>query len=250
MPLTRSQTRKKAAQAQVETENPTGAVPYPPSILRSPLRLERNVITPASTSLMSTFTPKDRQTHRRLERAMSQNLLRAMADTKVKVATAPRVCNSGPKPLRRYETPLELVGKAVNDPALLNAPKANRVYKPRREPSFAAVLEELSEHDTFQPVRPRQQQQLTDLPDLEEFGGIPLNSSYELTEQERGWMEEFDKTVPFSFDDPANWGQFRAFMVNFDEFMKRKIRDRGIESTHSGISAPKLHMHNEITPQS
>ncbi|KAH7878227.1 uncharacterized protein C8R40DRAFT_1067259 [Lentinula edodes] len=237
MPLTRSQTRKKAAQAQVETENPTGVAPYPASALRSPLRLKRNVITPASTSLPSTLTFKDRQTHRRLERAMSQKLLQAIADTKAKVATAPRVCNSGPKPLRRYETPLELVGNAVNDPALLNAPKANRVYKPRREPSFAVVLEELSEYDTFQPVRPRhrQQHQPTDLPDLEEFGGIPSNSSYELTAQERGWMKEFDETVPFSFDDPENWGQFRTFMVNFDEFMKRKIRERGIETTHSGI---------------
>ncbi|KAJ4468723.1 hypothetical protein J3R30DRAFT_1597356 [Lentinula aciculospora] len=243
MPVTRSQARKKASQPQVGPGISTGGAPPP---LDSPVQLKRTSgSTHAATSSTPTAAPETRRTHRRLERAMSEKLLQALTDTLEEVPAPVALINSGPKPLRRYETPLNLVGNAVNNPALLNAPRASRVRRLRREPTFAAVLEELSGQDpvparTGQPAAHKQphQHRLLDLPQVEDLG-IPADwnrksdISYELTEQERGWMMMFDEVVPLTSNDLQSWKLMGAYMDKFREFMRSKTREPGMEPTQS-----------------
>ncbi|KAJ3747824.1 hypothetical protein DFH05DRAFT_1458101 [Lentinula detonsa] len=237
MPLTRSQTRKNASQSPFAPASLTGGAPRHRNSLDRPIRLKGKKVAKTSPN-SSPPTPEAQATYRKLECAKAQTLLQVLTDKQKAVSQAPnqKSPNFIRKPVQRYETPLNLVGNAVKDPALLNAPKANRVRTHTR-PSFQAVVDAFSNQQAGQP-RAHWQRTKTDdiLYEEEDCGAGPGDSNGktekryfdELSEEEKIWMQKFDATVPVPvpFEDQE---QLREYMNKFEEYMKAKIRE-SIES--------------------
>ncbi|KAJ3782412.1 hypothetical protein GGU10DRAFT_335557 [Lentinula aff. detonsa] len=237
MPLTRSQTRKNASQSLFSPGTLTGGAPRHRNPLDRPIRLKGKKAAKASPD-SPLPTPEAQATYRKLECAKAQTLLQVLTDKQKAVAQAPnqKSTNFIRKPLQRYETPLNLVGNAVKDPALLNAPKANRVRRHTR-PSFQAVVDEFSNQQAGQPRAHWQRTTTDDILYEEEdcgAGAGNLNGNTEkryfdeLSEEEKTWMQQFDAAVPVPvpFEDQE---QLREYMNKFEESMKAKIRE-SIES--------------------
>ncbi|KAJ3729577.1 hypothetical protein C8R42DRAFT_715858 [Lentinula raphanica] len=183
----------------------------------------------------------------RLERAMSERLLQALANEavqleadKASLAQGPSLSQPRPRPLQRYDTPQNQIGNAINNPNLLNAPKLDRVIHQHRQYTLQAVL------DTFEKLKSGQLQ-ARDLKWVRKTGsetigeenvdedGVVLpadwikDSSFlhTLTPEEDRWMVEFVGKYPI----PSNMlggtqdqlGEHRVTLLKYVDWFKKSI---------------------------
>ncbi|KIK70075.1 hypothetical protein GYMLUDRAFT_53186 [Collybiopsis luxurians FD-317 M1] len=130
--ITRSQTRKQHANANSENLAPPIVPPGSPFQLKHPSQ-----------------TAVNQQLRRALSRAMSQSWVSSGP-----VSTTQPSLKLAPKPLQAYTTPIHLIGKGIENPDLLKAPKGKKAHPRLKIPAEIKEQpeDELASDDTCMQV--------------------------------------------------------------------------------------------------